>query len=129
MTTPVGSRQIATVIVSTYRWVVRPQIMAGIIVLAVIGGSLMPADDARAMPGNDGFRHVIAYALLCFFAMRAFRSRGHTLLMPLGCLALGIVLEFLQPLVGRAFDVQDIVANGVGVLVGCSVVWLVAARS
>lgn len=94
-----------------------------VLAVVVIIGSLLPADSApmRALDElsiNDKLEHVIAYLLLALLPAIHERRRILVPLLPT-TLLMGILLEFGQlysP--GRSFDVYDMLADGVGVLVG-----------
>ena len=74
--------------------------------------------------GVDVFANVLVYipvgVALCLFIRRRPTCRAREILLAtLGALALSATLESLQPYrVGRAGDVNDILANGVGALLG-----------
>jgi VanZ family protein len=86
-------------------------------VAAVIVLSLIP--QAPDFGASDKLGHFTAYAVLMFwFGMlrSGFRSEAH---LALALLALGVAIEFAQGLTGyRSFDVADMAANAVGVLIG-----------
>lgn len=97
----------------------RPDIATFLVGLAIIIGSLMPAAEARAMPGNDLVQHIGAYGLLIFFALSSWGvSALRVALVMLLVICFGVVLEFIQPFVGRAFDLRDIAANSAGIITG-----------
>lgn len=54
----------------------------------------------------------------CWFNRRMYRLPASFL----GCQLFGLLIEMLQPGYGRYFDVNDLIANGLGVIVGM-VVW------
>ncbi len=77
--------------------------------------SLAPLDPGR----SDKAFHVIAYFLAVLpvaFGSRQFR-------LPLACalMAWGVVIEVVQPWVGRSGNISDAAANLVGVLLGLGV--------
>lgn len=95
----------------------------GICVIAVIVGSLLPGDSAllRAVDyflSNDKLQHFCAYAALAF--LPAIHERPRILIgLLLLAAAMGVLLEFGQVYSpGRAFDVHDMAADGLGILAG-----------
>jgi VanZ family protein len=89
----------------------------------VIFGTLLPGQSSPMLlllnaPVTDKAFHSAAYAALSF--LPAMGVRINTLVL---CVAIsesiGIALEFGQAFVpGRSFDVEDILANSVGIVVG-----------
>jgi VanZ family protein len=64
----------------------------------------------------DKSQHFVSYALLMFWFAQAFVGRVQWLSFLVG---LGITLEYLQGWLGyRQFDYADMLANGLGVLIG-----------
>ncbi|NLW50567.1 MAG: VanZ family protein [Candidatus Brocadiaceae bacterium] len=90
----------------------------------LVWGSLMPTVPAgrtiRVVPGGAYTVHAVAYAILCMMAVFALGSTGPRglLLTALGACLLGLVLEWVQPHTGRAFDWGDVAANAAGVAAG-----------
>lgn len=85
--------------------------------LAILAGSLMPPGDAPGLL-PDKLMHMLAYggwaAIAVFSAPR--RRRG---LMYLGIIFLtGVMVEIVQPWVGREGSLADIAANTAGILAG-----------
>ncbi len=72
--------------------------------------------------GADKVGHALAYCLMSFLFCLGFLKPGTSpgrLIALLGALILlGAGIEFLQPLVGRNFDIIDMLANGSGVGLG-----------
>ena len=67
----------------------------------------------------DKIEHAIAYSVLSFLWIVAFRKSKRKIIPILGCISLGILLEFLQAQTGyRTFEVNDMLANTFGVLTG-----------
>ncbi|WP_373975378.1 VanZ family protein [Chitinibacter sp. SCUT-21] len=65
---------------------------------------------------GDKFQHFFAYAILAFFA---FRLKPGLLRVWLFAAGMGVTVELAQSLTSwRSFDVLDMVANGLGALIG-----------
>lgn len=97
----------------------RPEVYACVLGLIIVAASLMPAQEARALPGRDLYQHMGSYALVTFFALAGWgRSAWHAGVIMLSIVLLGAVLECVQPAVGRTFDVADLGANSAGVIAG-----------
>jgi VanZ family protein len=72
---------------------------------------------------GDKLGHFAAYGLLMFLFCQIYARR---IAFALGCIAVGIALEFLQGMTGtRTFDVVDMLANAAGVLLGLAAARLV----
>ena len=90
----------------------------------ILLGSLLPrvppADAVARFPGAAYAAHAVAYAVLCCLAAWALRLGDWRRLLAaaLGASLLGLALECIQPLTGRAFDLVDLAANAAGVAVG-----------
>lgn len=102
----------------------RPWLWAGLwcaAVALVVYASLMPADDLPpTIEGADKVQHFLAYALLAAGAVQLF-ARRLSLLSACAVLALlGVGIEQLQGgmELGRAMELQDALANMLGVLAG-----------
>ena len=82
-------------------------------------GSLTPSASLPELKANDKGLHFITYSILSFIPALTF---GWTRKVVLACLAmvvLGLGLEFGQLWIpGRSFETSDILANGLGVLIG-----------
>ncbi|QYJ00047.1 hypothetical protein KUV46_11940 [Thalassovita mediterranea] len=79
--------------------------------------------DVRSLIPWDKARHVAAYFCLTLVGLLAFPS------LPLialgGGVSLGsVIIEITQPAVGRTFDLDDLLANGVGITVVAAFVLL-----
>lgn len=83
--------------------------------IAVIVGSLLPADTLPPVGASDTHQHLAAYAVLAALAWNAFPMRRAALWLMLLLPLLGIALEFAQTVVpGRTAEVGDAVAGGLG---------------
>jgi len=92
-------------------------------VLAVCVGSLAPT--IPPLPGNpsDKLEHLVAYACLTWWWGMLYPRNAERWLVCALFIGMGVALEFAQREMGyRVFDVFDMVANGVGALVGRLVV-------
>jgi VanZ family protein len=91
--------------------------------LSVIIGSLLPGNSApmlaiESLGLSDKFEHCVAYAVLAFLPCLHERRRPLIMLLLLTAAA-GILLEFGQLLSpGRSFDLYDMLADGVGIVIG-----------
>ncbi len=92
----------------------------GILLLAaVLAGSLAPDPD-RLMPIHlwDKTQHAGAYAVLAIWFGWVYQRRYYVL-VALGLVAYGVLIEFLQGASGyRMFDVSDMLADAIGVAIG-----------
>jgi VanZ family protein len=69
--------------------------------------------------GADKVGHFAAYAVLCLLLiwnMPGTRWRTRLLVAAVLPILFGILMEFIQPLTGRHFDLADMGANALGVL-------------
>lgn len=71
---------------------------------------------------GDKLGHLLAYALLMAWFVQIFQRRIWLLLHGVLLMMMGISLEFLQELYGRYFEYADMVADGIGILLGSFVV-------
>ena len=63
---------------------------------------------------QDKFMHIGSYFLLMILYLRIIPLKGVAVILTIG---IGIIIEHLQPLTGyRYFEIGDIVANSIGVL-------------
>jgi len=95
----------------------------GVLMGCVIVGSLLPPGSPvlvamSRLPVSDKALHFAAYLALAALPVIGFRERRRGVVAGLAMFGLGLALEALQHLVaGRAVELRDLVANGVGV--GC----------
>ena len=105
----------------------------GLLMGCVVVGSLLPASSplvvaVSQLPVSDKALHFAAYLALAALPVMGFRERRRGLTVGLAMFGLGLVLEGLQHFVaGRAVELRDIVANGVGV--GCGALLGVPLRA
>jgi len=89
--------------------------------VVVVGASLLPASGGDSLPPNaDKLLHLAGYAAIAFAAGMSPRPATDRALVAvlLGVVALGAVVEVVQPTVGRTASGLDAVANLAGAAVG-----------
>jgi VanZ family protein len=94
-----------------------------LLIAAVIYLSL--ASDLPDIPGegSDKYGHLIAYGALMFWFTQIYTRLRTRVAIASGLILLGIALEFIQGYTGyRMFDLGDMIANAIGVIVG----WIAA---
>lgn len=85
--------------------------------VSVLALALMKNPSAMLDTGWDKGNHVLAFTVLTFLGRMAFPSRR--LLLLLGLLAYGVLIENLQLMTGYRFsEYQDLVADVVGMVLG-----------
>ena len=91
-------------------------------ILTVIVLSLIPVE-VDLSDGGDKWSHLLAYGGLMFWFGGLFSDAIRQLQIALALIAMGVALEFLQRETGyRSFEVADMVANSIGVLLGWGLV-------
>jgi VanZ family protein len=96
--------------------------------LAIVTLSLLPGKSLPSVPTGDKINHLIGYGALMAWFAQLFPERR--LRVALVCLALGAIIEVLQPLVSdRFFEGMDNVANAVGIGIGWCLMYTPLARS
>src|SRR5262249_25436988 len=94
-------------------------VLAWALVAAVIFLSLTHHPIQVPGPQGDKYGHIAAYAAMMFWFMQIYEDRPSRVLVPLGLVALGLSLAFVQGWVGyRTFDHGDMIADAAGVIVG-----------
>jgi VanZ family protein len=93
------------------------------ILAMVVAGSLYPgAGPPKTAIRSDLILHFVVYSLLSGLAMIIFNNRKTALLIlmvAIAMLSLGFLLEFAQLYIkGRVFDMDDLIANSIGVITG-----------
>jgi VanZ family protein len=87
------------------------------ILIAILYFSLERNEKLPRVPGGDKLHHFIAYGILMAWWAQLIVVRR--LRLALAFVALGVVIEYLQPIVSnRFFEAMDMVANSVGVAIG-----------
>lgn len=86
------------------------------LLVLVTFGSLMPVSDVPRLPNSDKAGHVIAYALVAL----PLALRGHSawLWLALACFGWSGMIELIQPYVSREAEWFDLIANGLGLILG-----------
>lgn len=95
-------------------------LLAIVVTIAIIVLSLI---SIKQQPINvkflDKIEHTIAYTVLSFLWCIVFRNNTRKDVPVIGCISLGVLLEFLQAQTGyRTFEVNDMLANTLGVFIG-----------
>ena len=86
---------------------------------AIVWLSLMPSPPSVAFEYSDKLGHFVAYGALMYWFCQLYASRTARLGYAIGFAAMGIALEFIQGALGyRSFEVADMGANALGVLLG-----------
>ena len=86
---------------------------------AIVWLTLTPAPPRVDFSHSDQLGHFGAYGLLMFWFCQLYPARPARIGYGLGFIAMGIGLEFVQGALGyRTYDVFDMVANSLGVLLG-----------
>ena len=87
-------------------------------VATVVWLSVTPAPPQIDFEQGDKLGHFLAYGSLMFWFSQLYRKRTR-LFYAIGFIAMGIGLEFVQGELGyRTFEVFDMCANALGVLLG-----------
>ena len=81
--------------------------------------SLIPRPPHLGIEHGDKLGHLAAYSLLMFWFCWLYRAMDVRIAYAAGWIAMGIALEFAQQATGyRSFELADIAANSLGVLLG-----------
>lgn len=86
-----------------------------LLLMLLIYGSLAPAKALPVVGGTDKFWHAATYFVVMAYFSQIDARLQRRLSIAVALIALGIVIEFIQPLVNRHFDWFDALANAVGV--------------
>jgi VanZ family protein len=112
---------VALLSASTYSNLKKPAFFAwGIGLIAGTIISLLPPDDSLQVTFilYDKAQHFIAYAILAHIGCHAGQNWHQRYIICVITLMVSILIEFLQPLTGRSFEIMDIMANFAGILTG-----------
>ena len=88
--------------------------------VAIVWLSLTPSPPQVDVDYGDKLGHFGAYGLLMFWFALLYPSWPVRARYLIGFIVMGVGLEFLQGMLGRVFDVQDMLANATGVLLGAA---------
>ncbi len=85
---------------------------------AVVYFTLQPGPSGSVFTWWDKLQHFIAYGTLSLLAGLTAQSWRRALLYALLLALAGYALEFIQPYVGRSYDLADALANALGCIFG-----------
>ncbi len=85
------------------------------LILVLLYGSLAPATAMPPLGGSDKFWHTATYFVVMVYFAQIYSTLRSRLSIAAALIALGVLIEFIQPLVNRQFDWFDALANAVGV--------------
>lgn len=86
---------------------------------AIVWLSLTPSQPEVDLAHGDKIGHFVAYGGLMFWFSQFYPERRARIVIALALIAMGIALEFVQGELGyRTYDLVDIGANSLGVLLG-----------
>jgi len=118
-----GTKSVNAVI----RWAAITGFAAGVAAVSVL--SLIPSDALPGIEVWDKLQHLLAYLVLAVTGAVAFPGRRSLPWLAIGLLILGCVLEAIQAFVpGRVADVDDAVANAIGVGLGLVIARVAGSR-
>ncbi len=98
------------------------------LIAGVVWSSLSPELPVSGFqfPHADKLNHLLAYFVLMAWFAQIYMQRGNRQWLVIGFILLGVILEYLQGLnPSRLFEVTDMAANALGVMLG----WLVTRGS
>ena len=87
---------------------------------AIVWLSLTPSPPQVDVQYGDKLGHFGAYGLLMLWFSLLYPRLRFRVWYAIGFIAMGLALEFLQGMLGRVFDVHDMLANATGVLLGAA---------
>jgi hypothetical protein len=96
----------------------------GVLIGCIVFGSLLPASSGvinaiGLLHVSDKVQHFAAYLALALLPVAGFENRNRGILAGLSMFLLGVLLEGLQHFSpGRAVELGDVIANGLGVAFG-----------
>lgn len=100
---------------------------SALLVMGVVVGSLLPGSEVPSMAVSDKLLHFAAYAFLALWFGGLSHREGHGR-VALGLLLMGALLEVLQGAlaVHRTADLQDLLANALGIAFGITLARTIA---
>ncbi|MDX8378549.1 MAG: VanZ family protein [Gallionella sp.] len=104
--------------------------VGGVLVVVIIYVSLMHNPPAPLTFNNvDKLEHALSYALLTLWFGQIYHLTRTRVLLMVSLVGLGVALEYVQGWSGyRNFDVMDMLADGVGVLLGWGLLYTPLGR-
>lgn len=94
-------------------------------VAAIVVLTLLPPSAGLELGERDKLAHLLAYGVLMFWFCQLYPGRQPRILYAAGLAAMGVVLEHIQGMLGyRTYDVFDMYANALGVVLGWSIALL-----
>lgn len=96
--------------------------------LAIIVLSLLPDDRVSFPDLSDKIQHFLAYGIWTMLAVLSPRNFRWLLLYVTIIFLTGVIIEILQPLMGRQSEAADILANTLGILLGAGAGHVIRAR-
>jgi VanZ family protein len=95
-----------------------------LLIILIVYLSLVPNPPTLvSFDNSDKFEHAFAYATVSFWLCQIYLAVRSRIVVIVALIGLGVVLEYVQGWTGyRSFDVMDMLADSVGVLLG----WLIA---
>jgi hypothetical protein len=98
--------------------------LGGLLIAAVVIGSLVPAGPIPPLPIRDKLLHAGSYGLLMLWFAGLYPRSRHWLIALL-LFALGLGLDWLQAATAtRRFELADVAANAGGILLASVLAWL-----
>jgi len=88
------------------------------LVAAILWLSLTPSPPKVDFESGDKIGHFLSYAGLMFWFAFLYRRTPTRLAYAIGFIAMGVAIEFIQPYTGRSFELADMAADAIGVLLG-----------
>ena len=100
------------------------KIVFGLYLLIFMYLGTVELSDEVAASFNDLVAHGLGYALLMVVAVFAFANKSRFVALAIFCFAYSVLIELIQYFIPyRTLSLADIVANGVGVLIGLLLVY------
>jgi VanZ family protein len=95
---------------------------------AIVWLSLTPAPPTIDLEEGDKLGHFLAYGSLMLWFCLLYPRRPARIAYALGWTAMGVGLEFIQGQLGyRTYEVYDMYANALGVLIGWALAFAIPA--
>ncbi len=101
-------------------WITLGWILIGVVFYASLFPLPYPKTEFSHM---DKVHHFVSYGVLMLWFSQVLHGMQRFLLL-IALIAMGILIEFIQPYTGRMFDPLDMLANGSGALVA----WLLSLK-